>query len=69
MVLTIPIQQAAAKFIDLVRALGPDDEIVLTDEGQHVARIVPEIASQGDRRPGACEGMLEILDESDIHYS
>ena len=67
MVVTIPIQQAVEQLVDLVRDLGPGDEIVLTDGGRHLARIVPEIVSPSVRRPGACKGMLEVLsDEDDV---
>jgi len=65
MVSTIPIQRAAAKLVDLVDDLGPGDEIVLTDQGRHLARIVAEIACQGGRRPGACKGMLQVPDDGD----
>jgi len=65
MVLTIPIQQAVAQLIDLVHDLGPGDEIVLTDGGRQLARIVPEITPPRVRRPGACKGMLEVLDDGD----
>jgi antitoxin (DNA-binding transcriptional repressor) of toxin-antitoxin stability system len=65
MVVTIPIQQAVAQLVDLVRELGPGDEIVLTDGGRHLARIVPEAPSRGGRQPGACKGMLEVLDTGD----
>lgn len=65
MVVTIPIQQAVARLIDLVRELGPGDEIVLTDKGRQLARIVPESAPSRVRRPGACKGMLEVLDDAD----
>jgi hypothetical protein len=37
MVLTIPIQQAVAQLVDLVRDLGPGDEIVLTGDGTLLA--------------------------------
>jgi len=65
MTLTIPVEQAAAQLVGLVHDLGPGDEIVLTDKGRHVARIVPQNNSQGAREPGACKGMLEVLDDSD----
>ena len=64
-VTTIPIQQAVAQLIDLVRDLGPGDEIVLTDGDRHLARIVPEIGSPSVRRPGACKGMLDVLSDGD----
>ena len=65
MVVTIPIQQAVAQLVDLVRELGPGDEIVLTDGGRQLARIVPEAPPRGVRRPGTCKGMLEVLDDGD----
>ncbi len=63
MITTIPIQQALAQLIDLVRDLGPYDEIVLTDGDRHLARIVPEIGSPSVRHPGPCKGALEILSD------
>jgi antitoxin (DNA-binding transcriptional repressor) of toxin-antitoxin stability system len=65
MVLTVPIQEAAAQLVELVHDLGPGDEIVLTDGGRRLARIVPEIAHQDMRRPGACKGMLTVIDAGD----
>ncbi len=65
MVLTIPIERAVTRLVDLVRDLGPGDEIVLTDGGRQLARIVPEIAPPRLRRAGACKGMLEVLDDGD----
>jgi antitoxin (DNA-binding transcriptional repressor) of toxin-antitoxin stability system len=65
MVLTVPTQEAAAKLVDLAHDLGPGDEIVLTDGGRRLARILPEIPHQEVRRPGACRGMLEVVDEGD----
>ena len=65
MIVTIPIQQADGQLVDLVRDLGPGDEIVLTDGGRQLARIVPEIAPPGVRRPGACKAMLEVLSDED----
>lgn len=65
MVRTIPTLQAARQLVELIRNLGPDDEIALTDDGQLVARILPEIRPTSARRPGACTGMLEILQDGD----
>jgi antitoxin (DNA-binding transcriptional repressor) of toxin-antitoxin stability system len=65
MVVTVPIEQAVAQLVDLVRELGPGDEIVLTDGGRRLARIVPEVPPRDGRRPGACKGMLEVLDNGD----
>jgi antitoxin (DNA-binding transcriptional repressor) of toxin-antitoxin stability system len=64
MVMTIPIEQAAAQLVNLVHGLGPGDEIVLTDGGRRLARIVPESVPPIRRQPGACKGLLEVLDDS-----
>jgi antitoxin (DNA-binding transcriptional repressor) of toxin-antitoxin stability system len=65
MTLTVPSQQAAAQLVELVHDLAPGDEIVLTDGGQRLARIIAESPPRGGRRPGACKGMLEVLDDAD----
>ena len=62
MVVTMPIQQAVVRLVDLVRELGPGDQIVLTDGGRQLARIIPEAPPRGGRQPGACKGMLEVLE-------
>ncbi len=65
MVPTIPVGQADGRLVELLRDLGPDGQIALTEDGRLVARIVPESPPAATRRAGACKGMLEILDESD----
>jgi antitoxin (DNA-binding transcriptional repressor) of toxin-antitoxin stability system len=65
MVRTIPVRQADGQLIELLRDLGPDDQMALTEGGRLVARIIPEFPQGETRRPGACKGMLEILDEGD----
>jgi antitoxin (DNA-binding transcriptional repressor) of toxin-antitoxin stability system len=64
MVRTISLQNATGQRADLVRDLEPGDEILLTDGGHQLARIVPEPGVSGRRLPGACKGMIEILDDS-----
>lgn len=65
MVLTIPIYDASVRLADLVRDLAPGDEIVLTEEGNFLARIIPEPGGQRSRQPGACKGMLDVRDDGD----
>jgi antitoxin (DNA-binding transcriptional repressor) of toxin-antitoxin stability system len=66
MSLTISIEQASAQLSGLVRALGPNDVIVLTDNDKPVAKIVPNGSTTANKRvPGKCKGMLEIIDDSD----
>ncbi len=66
MSLTISIEQASAQLGGLVRALGPNDEIVLTDNDKPVARIVANDSRQR-RTPGAWKGMLTIISDDDEH--
>ena len=61
---TVPIQIASSKLSELVLALGPGDEIVLTNNDVPVARIVPNVPT-ASRMPGAWKGKLEIIDDSD----
>jgi antitoxin (DNA-binding transcriptional repressor) of toxin-antitoxin stability system len=65
MSLTISLEQASTQLSGLVRALGPNDVIVLTDNDKPVARIVADHKSPMTRQAGSCKGMLEIVDESE----
>jgi antitoxin (DNA-binding transcriptional repressor) of toxin-antitoxin stability system len=60
----ISIEEASARLGDLVRSLGPGDEIVLLEKDAPIARIVRS-ASPTKRLPGAWKGKLEILDDGD----
>jgi antitoxin (DNA-binding transcriptional repressor) of toxin-antitoxin stability system len=66
MSLTISIEQASAQLGGLVRALGPNDEIVLTENDKPVARILPNDENHR-RKPGAWKGMLTVVKEDDSH--
>jgi antitoxin (DNA-binding transcriptional repressor) of toxin-antitoxin stability system len=61
---TVSIQQASSKLSELVLALGPGDEIVLTNNDRPVARIVPNVITT-KRTAGAWKGKLEIIDDTD----
>lgn len=63
---TIPVDQASSELRGLIEAMGPGDEIVLTDNDKPVARILPDLTSR-KRVPGAWQGMLTIVKEDDEH--
>jgi antitoxin (DNA-binding transcriptional repressor) of toxin-antitoxin stability system len=65
MVRIVSIQEASAHLAELVQALAPGDQIVLTDGARRLGRIVPEPAAHPHRKAGVCKGMLEILDDDD----
>ena len=67
MSLTLTIEQAAARLPELVESLAPGDEIVLTADDRPVAKIVPQPSPKPRRRPGACKGMLTIVEDDDAH--
>ena len=64
---TVSVEEAASKLSQLVSLLKPGDEIVLTEDNQPVARIVPSDAPRPQRRPGTCRGMLTIKSEDEEH--
>ncbi|HEY8749925.1 MAG TPA: hypothetical protein VIM11_18220 [Tepidisphaeraceae bacterium] len=64
---TLSIDEAAAKLTELVRAMRPGDEIVLTDADRPVARILPSSIPASERRPGRGKGMLVVVDDDDQH--
>ena len=65
---TISIDQAASRLDELVSALSPGDEIVLTKHDAPVARIVPhQQPARSPRVPGSAKGVLTIVSEDDEH--
>ena len=67
---TMTIDQAAANLRDIVGALGPGDEVVLTRDDQPVAKIIGQPPrSVVSRQPGSCKGMLTIVSEDDEHLN
>jgi antitoxin (DNA-binding transcriptional repressor) of toxin-antitoxin stability system len=61
----IPIGETSGRLSELLRDLGPHDQIGLTENGRLVARILPEAPLLLERLPGACKDLLDILDDGD----
>jgi len=57
---TISIQEAQAQLTDLIHHLAPGDEVVITENNQPVARLVPTAASQAGkpRQAGTLRGSV-----------
>ena len=55
---TISIQQAQAQLLDLIHGLAPGEEVVITENNEPVARIVPPIVSQSPRQLGTLRGTV-----------
>ena len=60
MSISIGIDEAQAKLKDIIAALGPDDEVVITDQNRPIARILR--TSKPQPQFGSCKGMLTIDD-------
>lgn len=64
------VEQAAARLPELVGALKPDEEILLTKNDRPIAKIVAEAKPRQHRRkPGSAKGILTIVSEDDEHLS
>ncbi len=65
---TITIEEAQAKLPELIGTLSKGEELVITQAGRIVARIVGERSEPRQRRvPGFAKGMMTIVAEDDDH--
>ncbi len=60
---TISIEEAQAKLPDLIHRLHSGDEVVITENNQPVARLVPTAAEprQKARQPGILRGSVVYM--------
>ncbi|WP_058558296.1 type II toxin-antitoxin system Phd/YefM family antitoxin [Thiohalocapsa sp. ML1] len=71
MTLRIPLQEAQRRLTELVHGLAADDEILIVEDDQEIARIIGRAAQRapGPRRPGGAKGKLIIVKHDDAHLS
>lgn len=50
---------------ELVEEAARSGEVVLTDDGEAVAKIVPLRYARAPRRPGSARGMIHMADDFD----
>lgn len=57
---TVTIQEAQARLSELIHRLMPGEEVLITENNQPVARIVPAapIAQRKPRQPGTLRGTV-----------
>ena len=57
---TVTIQEAQSRLTDLIRRLSPGEEVVITENDQPVARIVPTpvVAKKTARQLGTMKGSV-----------
>ena len=61
----VELEEAKVSLKDLIAHMGPNDEVIITENSEPVARLVPPPKT----RPqfGGCEGMLTIVSDDDEH--
>jgi antitoxin (DNA-binding transcriptional repressor) of toxin-antitoxin stability system len=55
---TVSLKEAQDKLPELIHHLGPGDELVITENGQPVARLVPTSVEQSERKLGTMHGTV-----------
>jgi antitoxin (DNA-binding transcriptional repressor) of toxin-antitoxin stability system len=63
--MTVPIQQAQADLLALIRTLSAGETLTLTNDGVPVATVVPATATALRPPPGLWKGKVVILAEDD----
>ena len=59
---SLTVQEAQAKLSELIHNLKPGEEVVITENDQPVARLVPaEHRQQAPRRPGTLRGTVTYM--------
>ena len=68
MMTTVTIEQAQANLAGLIADLKPGEEVLITQQGRAVARLLAEPTDQrAPRRPGSAIGQLTIVEDDDAH--
>jgi antitoxin (DNA-binding transcriptional repressor) of toxin-antitoxin stability system len=70
MSITVTIEEAREKLLELVHQLGPGDELLITENNQPLAKLTSELAKSPRKQrpgPGLCKGMITIISDDDDH--
>jgi antitoxin (DNA-binding transcriptional repressor) of toxin-antitoxin stability system len=66
--MTVTIEDAQARLPDIIHHLTAGQEVIITEAGKIVARLVGEQQPPWQRPgPGLCKGMLTIVSDDDEH--
>jgi len=63
--LTIELAQAEVQLAKLFREVEGGAEVVITSNGQPVARLIPPVEAAPDRVPGNAKGLFIVPDDFD----
>lgn len=61
----IDVSQAQARLAELVQEAARGEEVILTEGGEPVARIVPIAPAQGPREFGSARGLIHMAEDFD----
>jgi len=65
---TISMEEAQATLPEIIRKLGPGEEVLITQDDQPVAKLIRQPqAARKPPQPGSAKGMLIINVEDDEH--
>ena len=65
---TVTMEVAQAKLPDIIHRLTSGEEVVITEGGQVVARLIRQQQPAWQRPgPGLCKGMMTIVADDDEH--
>ena len=64
---TVTLEEAQAKLPELIGGLAKGEELVITEGGRIVARVVGERSERRRLGPGFAKGMLTIVADDDDH--
>lgn len=63
--LAIDLRQAQSRLAELVQEAVRGEEVILTDGGEPVAKIIPINRAQGTREFGSARGLIHMADDFD----
>jgi prevent-host-death family protein len=61
----IDLSQAQSRLAELVQEAVRGEEVILTDGGEPVAKIIPINRAQGPREFGSARGLIHMADDFD----
>ena len=67
MTITISVEEAQTKLVEIIGEFAPGDEVTLTEGSRPVAQLRSVVNSKPRPRFGSCRGMLTVIAEDDDH--
>ncbi|HEU0015761.1 MAG TPA: type II toxin-antitoxin system prevent-host-death family antitoxin, partial [Longimicrobium sp.] len=61
----VDLDQAQARLPELVRQVSRGEDVILTEDGEPVAKIIPFRRAQGPREFGSAKGLIHMADDFD----